>query len=45
ECETRLQQKTKSTIRCIPFDAPEESGACIVCGGDSSRRVIAAQAY
>ncbi|MCH7959509.1 MAG: proline--tRNA ligase [Candidatus Hydrogenedentes bacterium] len=44
-CETKLQQKTKSTIRCIPFDAPEESGACIVCGGDSSRRVIAAQAY
>ena len=40
-CEKKLQQKTKSTIRCIPFDAPEESGACIVCGADSSRRVIA----
>jgi len=44
-CETRLQERTKSTIRCIPFDAPEESGACIVCGEASERRVIAAQAY
>lgn len=44
-CETRLQERTKSTIRCIPFDAPDESGACIVCGEPSKRRVIAAQAY
>ncbi|MDP7640540.1 MAG: proline--tRNA ligase [Candidatus Hydrogenedentes bacterium] len=44
-CESKLQDKTKSTIRCIPFDGEEESGKCIVCGGESKRRVIAAQAY
>jgi prolyl-tRNA synthetase len=45
ECETRIQQDTKSTIRCIPLDAPAESGKCLVCGQPSNRRVIAAQAY
>ncbi len=44
-CETRLQDETKSTIRCIPFDAPDESGNCLLCGAPSKRRVIAAQAY
>jgi len=44
-CEKRIQEETKSTIRCIPFDAPEEAGKCMLCGSASSRRVIAAQAY
>jgi prolyl-tRNA synthetase len=44
-CETHIQEETRSTIRCIPFDAPEEPGACIVCNAPSTRRVIAAQAY
>lgn len=44
-CEDRMQEDTRSTIRCIPFDAPEEQGACLVCGKPSSRRVIAAQSY
>ncbi len=45
ECETKLQEKTKSTIRCIPFDEPDEEGKCLVCGKPSERRVIAAQSY
>jgi len=45
DCETRLQNDTRSTIRCIPFDAPDEDGVCLVCGKPSQRRVIAAQAY
>ena len=44
-CETHIREETRSTIRCIPFDAPEEPGACIVCNAPSPRRVIAAQAY
>ena len=44
-CETRLQGETKSTIRGIPLDSPAETGACLMCGKPSSRRVIAAQAY
>ncbi len=44
-CETQIQEETRSTIRCIPFDAPDEPGACMVCGKPSERRVIAAQSY
>ena len=45
KCEEHIQERTKSTIRCIPEGAPDEDGACIVCGEASKRRVIAAQAY
>ena len=45
DSENRLQGKTKSTIRCIPLDAEEEDGACLVSGNPSERRVIASQAY
>ena len=45
ESEEKLQHETKSTIRCIPLEAPEEEGACILSGKPSTRRVIAAQGY
>jgi len=45
KCESRVQEETKATIRCIPLDAPEEKGKCMACGGDSGRRVIFARAY
>ncbi len=44
-CETRIQEETRSTIRCIPFDAPTEEGVCMVCGKPSERRVLAGQSY
>jgi prolyl-tRNA synthetase len=44
-CEMKLQEDTRSTIRCIPFDAPEEAGPCLICGEHSDRRVLTAQAY
>ena len=43
--EEQLQNDTKSTIRCIPFDAPEEEGPCMVTGKPCKGRVIAAQGY
>ncbi len=45
EVERRLQSDTKSTIRCIPFDAPEEEGPCMITGKRCQGRVIAAQSY
>jgi len=45
ECEERVQQETKATIRCIPGNAQEEKGTCPFCGKESSRRVIYAKAY
>ncbi len=45
ETEQRIQELTKATIRCIPSDAPQESGRCILTGKPSSRRVLFAKAY
>src|SRR5262249_434476 len=45
ETEDKIQEETKATIRCIPFDGPKESGVCMVTGKPSSRRVIFARAY
>jgi prolyl-tRNA synthetase len=45
KCEKQVNDETGATIRCIPFDSPDESGKCIACGGPSPRRVIFAKAY
>jgi prolyl-tRNA synthetase len=43
--EDRVQQETKATIRCIPFDGPQTPGNCMVTGAPSSRPVLFARAY
>jgi prolyl-tRNA synthetase len=51
DCEAKIKEETKATIRCIPLFAsdrltPEvEDGKCIRCGGKSSTRVIFALSY
>lgn len=45
ECEDRLQNETKATIRCIPRERQMESGKCLLCGEKSEERVIVAKAY
>lgn len=45
EVEERLQEDTRSTVRCIPFDAPDEEGPCMITGKPCRGRVIAAQGY
>jgi prolyl-tRNA synthetase len=45
ECEDRLQNETKATIRCIPLEKKVENGKCLLCGGDSEERVVIAKAY
>lgn len=45
ECEKKVNEETTATIRCIPFDASEKKGKCMVCGGESLQRVIFAKAY
>lgn len=45
ETEEKIKQETKATIRCIPFDAKEESGSCVLTGNPSKRRVLFAKAY
>ena len=45
ECEERVKDETKATIRNIPVNAEREEGKCIKCGARSERRVIFARAY
>jgi prolyl-tRNA synthetase len=45
ETEEIVKAETQATIRCIPLDAKEEQGVCMVTGKPSNRRVIFAKAY
>ncbi|KLT68485.1 proline--tRNA ligase [Flavobacterium sp. ABG] len=43
--EEKIKDLTKATIRCIPLDAVEELGICVLTGEKSARRVLFAKAY
>jgi prolyl-tRNA synthetase len=45
ECEAKVKDETKATIRCIPLDAEKDPGPCVVCGRPSAKRVIWARSY
>ena len=45
ETEQKIKEKTKATIRCIPFDQKEEAGSCIYSGNPSKGMVLFAKAY
>jgi prolyl-tRNA synthetase len=45
ECEKAVSAANGATIRVIPFDSPDEPGACVVDGRPSERRVLFARAY
>lgn len=48
ETEERIKEETKATIRCIPFEADEESltpGVDMLTGKPSARRVLFARSY
>ncbi|HQY10614.1 MAG TPA: proline--tRNA ligase [Ferruginibacter sp.] len=45
ETEEKIKEQTKATIRCIPLNNKQESGACILTGKPSTQRVLFARAY
>ncbi len=45
ETEEKIKEETKATIRCIPFDSPDEDGKCIYSGKPSKRRALFARSY
>ncbi|MHB1277839.1 MAG: proline--tRNA ligase [Bacteroidia bacterium] len=45
ETEEKIKELTKATIRCIPLDAKDSGGMCILTGNPSPRRVLFARAY
>lgn len=44
ECEEHIKEETTATLRCIPFEEPQE-GKCIVCGKPSKQKVYFAKSY
>ena len=45
ETEEQIKNETKATIRCIPLDAKEELGTCMITGKPSNKKVLFAKAY
>jgi len=45
ECEAKVKEDTKATTRVIPFDQPEDSGKCVICGKEAHKKVYFAKAY
>ncbi len=45
ETEQRIKDETKATIRCIPLEGGQETGACVYSGKPSAGRVVFARAY
>lgn len=45
ECELKIKDETKATIRCILFDQPKKLGKCLKCEEKATYQVIYARAY
>jgi prolyl-tRNA synthetase len=45
DCEEKIKEETKATMRCIPVEQPGGSGTCIYCGKAASEKAIFAKAY
>ena len=47
ECEADIKAETAATPRCIPLEAPAESGTCVRCDAPSAygKRVLFGRAY
>jgi prolyl-tRNA synthetase len=46
ECEAKVKDETKATIRCLPFEAAEEAGKCVVCATPTTtKRAVFARSY
>jgi len=45
ECEAKIKAETKATPRCLPLNAKEEKGQCLLCGGPAKYKWIFGQSY
>jgi prolyl-tRNA synthetase len=45
ECEARIKEETRATVRVIPIEGAPAPGACVRCGQASPGEVYFAQAY
>jgi len=45
ECEKKIKEETKATVRCLPLDSKEQNGKCVYCGKQSKYKWLFGQAY
>jgi prolyl-tRNA synthetase len=45
DCEAKIKEDTRATMRCIPLEQEPASGKCVYCGQPASTRAIFARAY
>ncbi len=45
DCEAKIKEETKATMRCIPLDEAGGAGKCIYCGQAAAEQAIFARAY
>ncbi len=45
DCEEKIKEDTKATVRCISFEHKLEEGKCILCGKPSKRRIHFARSH
>jgi prolyl-tRNA synthetase len=48
ECEQKVKEETRATIRCLPFEefqSPTRPTKCLVCGGSADQEAVWARAY
>src|SRR6185295_3142117 len=45
DCEAKIKEETKATVRVIPIEGTAAAGPCVRCGQPSSSEVYFAQAY
>ena len=45
ECEAKIKEETKATMRCIPLEQAGGEGKCVYCGAKAADKAIFAKAY
>ena len=45
ECEAKVKEDTKATIRCLPLEHPAVEGVCVRCGKPAASMAYFARAY
>jgi prolyl-tRNA synthetase len=45
DCEAKIKEETRATMRCIPLEQQGAAGDCVACGKPAKDRAIFARAY
>jgi prolyl-tRNA synthetase len=45
DCEAKIKEETRATMRCIPLEQPASTGNCVYCGKAAAESAIFARAY